>query len=107
MQLIDTPGVLARDTPNDVERKAEVALRYLAHVIVYVMDPTEASAPLAEQEQLLKETRATGKTILVYLSKTDVASKAQYAALEKKHDAYIDPEKLRKEIIARFKDEFC
>ncbi|UCG68215.1 MAG: 50S ribosome-binding GTPase [Thermoplasmata archaeon] len=42
-QVIDTPGLLDRqmEKRNDMEQKAILALRHLANVIVFVLDPTE------------------------------------------------------------------
>ncbi len=42
-QVIDTPGLLDREMEkrNEMELKAVLALRYLANVIVFVIDPSE------------------------------------------------------------------
>ncbi len=42
-QVIDTPGLLDREMEkrNEMEQKAILALRYLANIIVFVMDPSE------------------------------------------------------------------
>lgn len=56
-QLIDTPGLFdrAEQSRNDIEQLAVAALRYLADVIVFVLDPSETCGyPLKKQKQLLE-----------------------------------------------------
>ncbi len=55
-QLIDTPGLFERPEQkrNDIEQLAVAALRYLADVIIFVLDPSETCGyPLEKQKQLL------------------------------------------------------
>ena len=107
IQCIDTPGTLNRKHANAVERKAEITLKYLAHVIVYVFDPTETSYPLSEQKTLYECTKEIGKTVLVYISKTDIADKTVVDEIRKDHDAvFTDPELVRKELTVLFRKEF-
>jgi nucleolar GTP-binding protein len=42
-QIIDTPGLLDRDFElrNEMEKKAILALRHLAHLILFILDPSE------------------------------------------------------------------
>jgi len=42
-QVIDTPGLLDRELEerNDIERQAILALKYLTHVLVFLLDPSE------------------------------------------------------------------
>ncbi|MFQ5552345.1 MAG: NOG1 family protein [Thermoplasmata archaeon] len=61
-QVMDTPGLLDRPVSkrNEVERKALVALRHVADLIVFLLDPTGTSGyPLEEQEALLTDLRST------------------------------------------------
>ncbi|MFQ6012437.1 MAG: NOG1 family protein [Thermoplasmata archaeon] len=60
-QVLDTPGLLDRPVSerNEVERKALVALRHLADLIVFLLDPTGTCGyPLADQEALLADLRS-------------------------------------------------
>lgn len=94
IQLIDTPGTLARpDKMNMVEKQAYAALRYLADAIVFVYDPTNGEE---NQIKLFKKVAEAGKETLVYVSKADIASQAEIAsALSTFPDAYTDSELLK------------
>jgi nucleolar GTP-binding protein len=54
-QVIDTPGLLDRplDERNPIELRAVLALKYLAHAIVFVMDPSETCGYTVEQQEHL------------------------------------------------------
>lgn len=57
-QVIDTPGLLDRplEDRNDIERQAIIALRHLANIIIFVLDPTGTCGyPLDYQLPLLEE----------------------------------------------------
>jgi nucleolar GTP-binding protein len=56
-QVIDTPGLLDREMAkrNEIERQAIAALRFLAHTIVFVLDPTETCGyEVSRQTSLLR-----------------------------------------------------
>ncbi len=58
VQVVDTPGILDRPMSerNDIERAAIAALKYLAHVIIFMVDPSETCGwPLDEQFNLYDE----------------------------------------------------
>ncbi|WP_455392687.1 NOG1 family protein [[Eubacterium] cellulosolvens] len=60
LQIIDTPGLLDRSTEmrNKIERQAIMALKYLANLIIFVLDPTEhCGYTIDEQNRLLVELR--------------------------------------------------
>ncbi len=100
VQCIDTPGTLNRTKVNAVERKAEIALKYLAKVIVYVFDPLEGAYSLDEQKALYSITERFDVPIIIYISKTDIAKQATVDALcEEYPDACTNAEDTRKEII--------
>ena len=108
IQMIDTPGTLNRANPNPIERKADATIKYLAHVIIYVFDPTESGYSIADQKKLYEITAETGKTILIYISKTDIADKKAVAKLAKEYkNSFTETDVLRKELVKRFKDEFA
>jgi nucleolar GTP-binding protein len=59
-QVIDTPGLLDRELSkrNQIEKQAVLALRHLANVIVFIIDPTEhCGYQLDMQLSLLKEVK--------------------------------------------------
>jgi nucleolar GTP-binding protein len=58
--VVDTPGLLDRELSerNDIERQAVLALKYLADVIVFVLDPSETSGyTMDKQLRLLAEVK--------------------------------------------------
>lgn len=62
VQIIDTPGLLDRplEERNEIELKAILALRHLATVIVFLIDPTgHCGYPVEPQENLLSEIKDT------------------------------------------------
>ncbi len=79
IQLVDTPGLLDRpfEKRNPIEKKAVLALAYLATAIVFVVDPSFTSGfSLEQQKKLLDEIKREfeKKPIVVVFSKTDVAT---------------------------------
>ena len=107
IQCIDTPGTLNRKNPNDIERKADATIKYLAHAIVFIIDPTGAGYSLEEQEKLYAIEAETGKPMLVYVSKTDIVGPTIIDALREQYpDLYTDALVLKKELTKLFKTEF-
>lgn len=76
-QVVDSPGLLDQpaDQRNAIEKQAALALRYLADVIVYVLDPSEACGyDLATQERLLQSVQVEFRDVplLVVENKSDL-----------------------------------
>ena len=78
IQVIDTPGLLDRPLTerNEIELQAIVALKHLAHVIVFMIDPTMHSGfTLDYQLNILMDimNHFKGVPILVAINKIDIA----------------------------------
>lgn len=76
-QVIDTPGLLDRplDKRNEIELQAILALRHLADVMVFLIDPTGACGATVEaQKELLSQIRRDfpESAILEVQSKSDL-----------------------------------
>ena len=76
-QIIDTPGLLDRDFSerNDIEKQAILALKYLTHVILFVMDPSETCGYSMEKQLALLDSVKRGfegVPIIEAESKTDI-----------------------------------
>jgi nucleolar GTP-binding protein len=85
VQIIDTPGILDRPMTerNEIEREAIAALKYLAHVIIFMMDPSEACGwKLEDQLHLYQEVRKMFplNPTLVVFNKIDITPPDQLKA---------------------------
>ena len=78
VQVIDTPGLLDRpmEKKNPIELKAIEAIKHLAHVIVFIVDPTTTCGFLLdEQIALLRQIKQMFPApIVVTINKADIAS---------------------------------
>jgi len=76
VQIVDTPGLLDRplEKRNKIEKQAILALKYLADLIVFLLDPSETCGySMEEQKTLLKEIRTDFPVpILVVENKSDL-----------------------------------
>ena len=77
IQILDTPGLLDRpmEKRNKIERQAIAALRYLATVVLFMLDPTETCGyPLDAQLRLLRSVEETfpDAPIVVLENKSDL-----------------------------------
>jgi nucleolar GTP-binding protein len=71
VQFIDTPGLLDRalDKRNDVERRSILALKFLAHKILFMLDPsTTCGYTLDAQLDLLRQVKAEFDIPIVVVS---------------------------------------
>ncbi len=89
--IVDTPGILDRpyEELNEIERKAYVALRSLAHAVIYLIDPSvERSVDLEGQLRILSEIaeKIVGdrRRLLVAINKVDVAERRVVEELEER-----------------------
>jgi len=74
-QIIDTPGLLDRplEERNTVERQAIAALRHLADVVVFMLDPSGTCGYDFEcQLHLLEDVRKIFSNVIVVINKTDL-----------------------------------
>jgi len=78
VQVIDTPGLLDRpmEKKNPIELKAIEAIKHLADVVVFMVDPTTTCGFLLdEQVALLRQTKQMfSAAIVVAINKVDIAS---------------------------------
>ncbi len=74
IQVIDIPGTLNRNKKNNIEKIADIAIKYLPHLIIYIFDLTEPY-PLKQQLQLYSKILKLNKKTIVYFSKTDIIEK--------------------------------
>lgn len=94
VQIVDTPGILDRPMAerNDIELQAITALKYLANVIIFMIDPSEACGWTFEQQvTLLSEVQKMFplNPILIALNKIDIAPPEQLEKARTKFpDAY-------------------
>ncbi len=76
IQIIDTPGLLDRPLSqrNKIEKQAILALKYLADLIVFLLDPSETCGyGMNEQVNLLKELKMNfGVPVLEVENKADL-----------------------------------
>lgn len=76
VQLVDTPGILDRpaEERNPIERQALAALMDIAHVCLFLIDPSEhCGYSLEAQHRLLEEVRSLVRVpVLVAYTKADI-----------------------------------
>ncbi len=97
IQVIDTPGILDRPFAelNDIERKALVAIRFLADALVYLVDPSpNAYYSLSQQLNLLLSIKSVfkGKKIIVIINKIDEVSPERVNEVRRKVKEFFDGE---------------
>ncbi|AAR39012.1 NEQ157 [Nanoarchaeum equitans Kin4-M] len=96
--VIDTPGILDRplDKINKIEKRAVLALRYLADDIIYIIDLTETSAPLKNQLNLLEQIKKEFGNPIIYFSKTDLFTDKEWALYKKLNiKGFTNPKELK------------
>jgi len=86
IQVLDVPGTLNRqEKMNNIELQADLVVKELANIIVYVFDISEyCGYSFKKQEQLYKNL-GRGKKVLIYLSKKDMLDEDTIAGFKHKH----------------------
>ena len=89
VQIVDTPGILDRPMAerNEIEREAIAALKYLAHVVIFMVDPSEACGWTFDQQlNLLAEVRKMFpmNPILIAINKVDLTQPDKLAIAREK-----------------------
>ncbi|MEM4572723.1 MAG: GTPase [Zestosphaera sp.] len=88
IQVFDTPGILDRPISelNEIEKRALVAIKFLADVIIYLVDPRESSYYTIDQQiDLLQMIKAmfSDKPLLVVVNKIDETSEERISEVSK------------------------
>ncbi|RLE57890.1 MAG: GTP1/OBG family GTP-binding protein [Thermoprotei archaeon] len=88
VQIVDTPGLLDRPLSerNKIELQAILALRHLAKVIIFLIDPTGHSGyELEPQLRLLNEVLQYfgDRPVIIAINKADLASEEELSKLKK------------------------
>ncbi len=97
IQFLDVPGTLARkEKMNTIELQAELVMKELADMIIYVFDLSGHSGYLVKRQEELFE-KLKGKNTLVYIAKKDLTGKNELQEFAYGHD---DLESVRKKIVS-------
>ncbi|MFH1276147.1 MAG: GTPase [Candidatus Woesearchaeota archaeon] len=73
VQILDVPGTLARDEKmNNIEMIAELVVKELADIIIYVFDPSEYCGYGLKKQKRLYQNLGKKKPVYVYFSKLDL-----------------------------------
>jgi len=96
IQIIDTPGLLDRPLSerNRIELQAILALKHLARVMIFMVDPTNnCGFPLESQIRLYEEVRASFPEVpmIKVINKADIATPEEIEAAKTflGQDAYV------------------
>ncbi len=94
-QIIDTPGILDRPMKdrNQIELQAITAIRHVANVVVFIIDPSlSCGYPIERQLDLLSEIKETFPTLPVVnvINKVDLIESEYLEEVKKKVDKPID-----------------
>jgi nucleolar GTP-binding protein len=89
VQMIDTPGILDRpiEKRNPIERRAVLAIKELADIILFVFDPTEICGfPIESQLELYSEIKEKFVKVQPVINKLDIASASSIKLVEERLD---------------------
>jgi GTP1/Obg family GTP-binding protein len=84
IQILDTPGTLNRVKLNTAELYAQLAMKYVADMIVLVYDAS-GQYTFEDQEELYRSVDKHGKNVYVFITKTDIPDKELLAQIKKTH----------------------
>jgi len=103
IQMIDTPGSLNRfNKLNKIEKMADLCIRHVANLVVYVFDLTE-TYDISEQIELYNDLIKLKKDVIVYFSKNDIIDKKVIDSFE--IDGISDAKELKKKLISASQPE--
>jgi small GTP-binding protein len=74
VQVLDVPGVLAREKMNDIEMQAKLVLDLVADMVVYVFDLSGTGYIVDDQIELYHQIKDK-ENVLIYINKTDITPK--------------------------------
>ncbi|NQV91422.1 50S ribosome-binding GTPase [Candidatus Woesearchaeota archaeon] len=103
IQVLDVPGTLARKEKfNDVELQAELVLKKVADVVIYIFDLSGASGySIKKQEQLLQNL-GKKKKVFPFVNKQDITDEAILKEFKIKHYTL---EEIKEELEKEVKEE--
>lgn len=95
IQIIDTPGILDRPMRerNPIELQAITAIRHIANVVIFIIDPSlSCGYPLEGQLDLLNEVKEMfpALPIVIAINKVDLISRENLEEVKKKLDNPIE-----------------
>jgi nucleolar GTP-binding protein len=94
VQIVDTPGILDRPMSerNEIEREAVATLKYLAHIVLFIIDPSQSCGwSIDEQFNLYSEVKRLFPVspILVAFNKIDITPEDKLEEVRSRiEDAY-------------------
>lgn len=98
IQVMDVPGTLARpEKMNLIEMQAELVVKELAEIVIFVYDLSEQGGYSIEKQEELLQKLGKKKKVLIYVSKEDLTELQILANFRHK---YYSIEELKKEIVA-------
>jgi len=80
IQVIDTPGAFDRNINkmNNIEKQAFLALKHVANMIIFIIDPTEGCGyGIKQQDNLLQSIKSFKKPIITVHNKADLIQKRE------------------------------
>jgi len=94
-QFIDTPGTLDREHMNIIEKQAYLAIKLVADLIIFLIDPTESCGyKLKKQLELLKNVKKFNKPTIIVYTKYDMYEKLGIQEQETKELIHAKDEKI-------------